>query len=283
MDNNVEQILDQIFPGLTPEKRQLVYRFARQVDYPAQTTLCREGEIENTFYIIVDGRVDVFKHLEGHMVYVNYLTSGDQFGDIALLLDMPRTATIITAEATRTLEIDRDSFTRFIETNAEIVVALSQMIIKRFLAQETKHLTEIARLKKRDIPVPKIFASYARTDEGFVTRLVNDLIRQKVDVWLDVYRLEPGKSWARQIGHALDKCQIMALVLSPDSVLSENVEDEWNYYLDLKKLVVPVLYKPCKIPYRLSKIQYINFYESDYNLALARLVATLHTQPEQDL
>jgi hypothetical protein len=97
-------------------------------------------------------------------------------------------------------------------------------------------------------------------------------------VWLDVFRIEPGRSWARQIGEALDACQVLLVVLSPESVASENVDDEWNYCLDQKKSIVVVLHEPCKVPYRLSKLQYINFHGADYDQALARLVATLNTQ-----
>jgi hypothetical protein len=56
-----------------------------------------------------------------------------------------------------------------------------------------------------------------------------------------------GQKLGRQIGEALDGCQMMLLVLSPNSVISENVEDEWNYYLT-KKPVVTVLYQPVNCP-----------------------------------
>jgi len=136
---------------------------------------------------------------------------------------------------------------------------------------------EIARLKRRDVPPPKVFVSYARTDEAFATRLVNNLLKQQINVWLDSFRIEAGRSWARQIGEALDKCQVMLLVLSPASVASENVDDEWNYWLDQKKPIVAVRHQPCKVPYRLSKLQHVNFHETDYDQALARVVATLNT------
>lgn len=271
------QTLAQIFPRLAPDALQRLFEAARVVELPAQTTLCREGELERSFYIIINGRVDVFKHLEGQRLLINQLSNGAHFGDIALLLDMPRTATIITAEATEVLEIDREIFTALLTTHPDLVVALSQLVLKRFLAQEEKQLIEIARLKRRDVPRPQVFLSYARVDEAFATRLANNLLKQQIDVWLDVFRLEPGKSWARQIGEALDTCQVLLVVLSAASVASENVEDEWNYYLDHKRPTVTAMHEPCKVPYRLSKLQHIDFHASDYDQALARLVATLNT------
>lgn len=278
MPDHPTQLLEQVFPKLSKDALADLCLSARLTRYPAQVTLCHEGEMEHCFYIVVDGRVDVYKHLEGQRLFINHLTAGAHFGDIALLLDLPRTATIITAEPTEVVEIDRDIFAQLLKTNPEIVVVLSQMVLKRFLAQEEKQLMEIARLKKRDAPPPKVFLSYARSDLSFATRLANSLLKQGIDVWLDVYRLEPGQSWARQIGEALDRCQAMLLVLSPAGVSSGNVEDEWNYYLDQKKPTVAVLYRPCKLPYRLSKLHFIDFHQTDYDQAAARTAATLTTQ-----
>jgi CRP-like cAMP-binding protein len=278
MADETLELLAQVFPKLSVEALDELRRKARITQHQAQVVLCHECEIEHCFYVVLRGAVDVCKILEGQRLLINQLTKGAHFGDIALLLDVPRTATIITAEPTQLLEIDRAIFTQLLQSNPDIVVALSQMILKRFLVQEEKQLTEIALLKKRDVPSARIFMSYARADAAFTTRLANNLLKQKIDVWLDVFRLEPGKSWARQVGKALDSCHAMLLVLSPASVSSENVDDEWNYYLDQKKPIFAVLHQPCKLPYRLSKLHYINFHETDYDQAVARTVATLNTQ-----
>ncbi|MBI4345947.1 MAG: TIR domain-containing protein [Elusimicrobia bacterium] len=270
-------VLRAVFPTLSPAALRRLRRSAKDVTQPADTTLCHEGEVEDAFYIIVDGMADVYKVTEGQKVFINHLGPGAQFGDLALLLDVPRTATIITSETTRLLVVDRAAFDELVKARPEIAVELSRMVLKRFLVQEEKRLLEIARLKKRDTPPPKVFVSYARVDEPFVTRLANGLIKQNIDVWLDRYRIEPAKSWARQIGEALDRCGVMLLVLSPASVASENVDDEWNYFLDTKRPVVVARLKACKVPYRLSKLQYVDFAGQDYDQALARVAATLNT------
>lgn len=249
----------------------------RRLSAPAQVTLCHEGEVEDAFYIIVEGSVDIFKILEGQRLVVNQLKAGGHFGDIALLLDQPRSATIVTAEPTELLVLDRAAFRAFIHEHAEIVVALSQMVIRRFLLQEEKQLTEIARLKKRSTVPATVFLSYARVDQALATRIANQLLKHGIDVWIDVYRIDPGRSWARQIGEALDQCQVMLTVLSPAAIASENVDDEWNYFLDQKKKIVSAFIAPCKVPYRLSKLQHVDFHAMEHDKAMARLVATLNT------
>lgn len=271
------RFLAEILPQIPETALADLESQARVQSYPAEVTLCHEGDVGQAFFLLLEGRVDVFKMLEGQRLHINQLEVGAHFGELALLLDRPRTATIITAEPTTVLEIDRAIFAGLLRTNPEVVVGLSQLALRRMLAQNEKHLMEIARLKKRGAPPGRVFISYARADAPFATRLANSLLKQNFDVWLDLYRLSPGRSWARQIGEALDACQVMVVVLSPRSVASENVEDEWNYYLDQRKQTVCVRVEPCKVPYRLSKLQYVDFHESDYDQALARIAATLNT------
>jgi CRP-like cAMP-binding protein len=277
MADSANRLLAQLLPHVSPAAVGELVRQARFASHPAEVTLCHEGEKEDGFYVIIEGRVDVFKMLEGQRLHVNQLGVGAHFGDLSLLLDVPRTATIVTAEPTRVIEIDRALFGELVRTNPEAVVALSRLALQRLLSQTEKHLMEIARLKKHGTPPGRVFISYAREDEAFATRLANNLLKQEIDVWLDTYRIMPGRSWARQIGEALDACQIMLVVLSASSVASENVEDEWNYYLDQKKCTLCVRIEPCKVPYRLSKLQYVDFHLADYDQALARVVATLNT------
>ncbi len=274
---SARDFLAQIFPHLGAGALSALLASARLVRHGASATLCNEGEIEHCFYVLVEGSVDVFRIFEGQRLLINQLHAGAHFGEIALLLDVPRTTSIVTAGPVLVLEVDDAIFAQLLKINPEIVVALSQLVVQRFLVQEQKHLLEIARLKKRDLPTAQVFLSYSRVDEAFVTRLANDLLKHGIEVWLDVFRLEPGTSWARQIGESLDSCQVMLLVLSPTSVGSENVDDEWNYYLDQKKPVVTVLHQPCKVPYRLSKLQYVDFHDQAYALALARLVVAFNT------
>ncbi|MBZ0305325.1 MAG: toll/interleukin-1 receptor domain-containing protein, partial [Anaerolineae bacterium] len=133
-----------------------------------------------------------------------------------------------------------------------------------------------AKHRRKITTPPKFFVSYARKDQRFVEQLAIDLKRRDIDVWLDLHNIDPGLSWSRQIGRALDLCSAMILVLSPDSLESENVDDEWNYYLDNKKMIVPLLYQECRVPFRLHKLQFINFVKQPYDAALSHLVSALH-------
>jgi formylglycine-generating enzyme required for sulfatase activity len=70
----------------------------------------------------------------------------------------------------------------------------------------------------------------------------------------------------------------MVVIISPDSMASTNVEDEWQAYLDDKKPVIPILHRPTSGPdihFQLRRIQYIDFYNQPYPIALDQLQAEL--------
>jgi tetratricopeptide (TPR) repeat protein len=104
-----------------------------------------------------------------------------------------------------------------------------------------------------------VFICYSRKDEGFVLKLATNLKNQGVPIWLDQWDIPTGANWDRTIEKALDESNRLLLILSPSSANSDEVQCEWREALDDKKVVVPILYQPCEIPYRLNTIQYIDF------------------------
>jgi tetratricopeptide (TPR) repeat protein len=104
-----------------------------------------------------------------------------------------------------------------------------------------------------------VFICYSRKDEEFVIKLATNLKRQGVPVWLDQWDIPHGANWPREIDRSLSDCARLLLVLSPASVDSDEVQSEWYTVLDEKKVVVPILYQKCHIPFRLKPIQYIEF------------------------
>ena len=119
-----------------------------------------------------------------------------------------------------------------------------------------------------------IFFSYARADEAFALQLYNDLVRHGVQAWVDQLHLPPGKSWDREIETILKSAETVLIIMSGEAVSSENVLDEIHYALEAKKHIIPILLKPCEIPYRLKRKQAIDF-RKDYADALQRLLTQL--------
>jgi tetratricopeptide (TPR) repeat protein len=104
-----------------------------------------------------------------------------------------------------------------------------------------------------------VFICYSRKDKDFVIKLAKNLKSQGVHVWLDQWDIPHGANWNRTIEKALIDCASLLIVLSLASVESDAVQSEWLTALDDKKVIVPILYQRCRIPFRLKPIQYIDF------------------------
>ena len=118
------------------------------------------------------------------------------------------------------------------------------------------------------------FFSYSRNDSEFVLKLAKELRFTNANIWLDQLDIKGGDRWDSAIENALEKCVGMIIILSPESVNSANVLDEVSYGLEEGKLIIPIFYKECKIPFRLRRLQYIDFTVS-YDEGLKNLLAAL--------
>jgi hypothetical protein len=127
-------------------------------------------------------------------------------------------------------------------------------------------------MEDTDLNRARIFFSYSRRDGEFALRLAKDLRKRGVQVWLDQLDIPSGARWDDEIEVALRITKTMLVILSPDSVGSEHVRDEVNVALRDGDHIIPVLYRSCEVPLRLSRVQYVDF-TGDYASGLARLHA----------
>ena len=129
--------------------------------------------------------------------------------------------------------------------------------------------------------IPAIFVSYCRSDSEFALRLVQDLKAAGVNVWLDQLDIAPGMAWDIAVEAALFNCPSMLVILSSVSVSSENVRDEVSFALSKQKRLIPVLYRDCDVPFRLARLQHIDF-RTDYARGLERLQNVLGAAPRPE-
>ena len=104
-----------------------------------------------------------------------------------------------------------------------------------------------------------VFFSYSRDDSEFVLDLAKKLRAAGRNVWLDQLDIETGERWDSSIEKALEKADVLLVVLSKTSVDSNNVMDEVSFALEEGKRILPVLYEDCDIPFRLRRLQFADF------------------------
>jgi hypothetical protein len=131
---------------------------------------------------------------------------------------------------------------------------------------------------------PAVFICYSRHDRDFVDRLTADLKRQGVNTWRDVDDI-PGQlqanlqGWRAAVQDALETCEAMLVVLTPDALSSSEVQAEWNDFASRRRPIFPVVVRECTVPFYL-KIYQIWDLSSDYKRQLAMLAAALRRATE---
>jgi hypothetical protein len=126
-----------------------------------------------------------------------------------------------------------------------------------------------------NIPRMQYFFSYSRHDSDLVNKLASDLKQRNINVWLDQLDIPPGAKWDSTIEHALDEASGIILVLSGNSVASDNVMDEVAYAIENKKHIIPLLIDDCKVPFRVARIQQINF-KDDHHKGIEAIIGTIN-------
>ncbi len=121
------------------------------------------------------------------------------------------------------------------------------------------------------------FFSYSREDGEFAKKLAADLKSAGANVWMDQLDIEPGMRWDDAISQALESSPRVLVILSPASAKSENVSDEVSFALSKTKQIIPVLFRDCDVPFRIARLQHVDF-RNDYNTGLQLLLQTLSLQ-----
>ena len=118
-----------LFAGLSKQELRQLARASEDLEVPQGTTLCREGDLGSEFFVIVDGEVDVTRNGE------KVATRGpaDFVGEIALVEDTRRTATVTARTPLRCFVLTRRSFKTLIDENPtverKILRALAQRVV----------------------------------------------------------------------------------------------------------------------------------------------------------
>ena len=105
-----------LFDGLARGELEELAKVTEDLDDEAGKVLCREGETAREFFVIVEGEVDVAKG----GAEIRTLSSGDFFGEIGLLEDVPRTATVTAKTPVRYFVLTRQSFRSLLDRQPEI-------------------------------------------------------------------------------------------------------------------------------------------------------------------
>lgn len=103
---------------------------------------------------------------------------------------------------------------------------------------------------------PRVFLSYSRTDGPLAADLARRL--RKADVWIDYRDLEPGRSWTEQLLAEVDAADVLVLLVSPRSLASDHVGQEWRRAQARGIPVVLAIGEPAPLPDALADAPWVD-------------------------
>ena len=126
------KIIPRAFPGIQPEEVQEIIMNSRIREYPPETVICKENEIGTVFYMVLEGDFEVSKLINNtEKRLLKSLTAGDFFGEMALIHNAPRAATVITKTNVIVLELDKDGFDQVLKHSPSVAMAMVGEISNR--------------------------------------------------------------------------------------------------------------------------------------------------------
>lgn len=132
-----------LFSKIETSKLKLIAFTSERRLFPAGTVICREGEPGDAAFVLVKGHGDVTVSTPQGEVKVNESHPNDIIGEIAVLCDVPRTATVTACSDVTALVISRDLFFRLIQEFPSIGLELMREMGMK-LVQATDRLRQMS-------------------------------------------------------------------------------------------------------------------------------------------
>lgn len=129
--------------NLSDDKLEALAAKARAVKFPKHSIIISEGDETRSLYIIVSGKVRIFSSDDKNKeVTLLIQEAGSHFGELALLSDEPRSASVQTLEPTSCAMISKPDFLFWLEANPDVAIALLGVLSEkiRFLTEKVKQM-----------------------------------------------------------------------------------------------------------------------------------------------
>lgn len=120
-----------VFNSLPTQRADSIAASLQSIDVPAGETIVRQGGPADKFFIVVEGQVEVVRDEDGQERPIASLGRGHFFGEVSIMRDLPRAATVRATEDTRLLAMERDTFRDIVAQSMETTTDFDQVIRSR--------------------------------------------------------------------------------------------------------------------------------------------------------
>jgi signal transduction histidine kinase len=172
----IKDALESAFPGLSQAELDGLVRVVRLGTYPPDTIICQEGAMESTLYVILDGWVEISKHLEGAAPRVlHHQGPGNFFGEMALIQDQPRAATVRALQQCTLLELTKQEFNDLLDRNPAVAFVVMRKLTSRLRDSDQMAIID---LRQKNLELAQAYdrlAEEERMRSEFLTTISNEL------------------------------------------------------------------------------------------------------------
>ena len=172
-----------LFAAFSEQQIATLLNYVQHRSYPRSVYVMQAGDETDSLYVMLSGKVKiVITDDQGREVILGFMGSQDFFGEMGILDDAPRSASVYTLEPCEMLRLSKAGFINCLKENAEVAMLVIRNLVRRLREADRK----IESLALIDV-------------SGRVARLLIDMA-QEVDGRLVVPRMPAKQEIARMIG-----------------------------------------------------------------------------------
>ncbi len=140
-------LLQLAFKGLKDEELAEIAELTQLHGYPADHVLCHEGAFEDVLYIVADGSVVISKKMpdESSERVLRVAGRGDLVGEMALIQNAPRAATVRTITDCTLLEMKKQDFETILSRSPRMAVDVIRITLDRMRANDHMAIADLQR------------------------------------------------------------------------------------------------------------------------------------------
>ncbi|HYQ95173.1 MAG TPA: cyclic nucleotide-binding domain-containing protein [Burkholderiales bacterium] len=166
-----------LFSLLRDTELMLLTQVLLRKPYPKNSTVVAAGDPADALYIVISGRLKVImSDKEGREVILAILNQGDFFGEMGLIDQAPRSATVVAIDSCELLTMTRADFTKCLQKNFDLTMNVILGLVKRLREADRK----IGSLALMDVcgRVARLLMEMAETVDG--QKVVTKLPKQQI-------------------------------------------------------------------------------------------------------
>lgn len=236
----IRRILEQVplLASLSAQQLDTLAELAEVCEFQPGEALIKEGDVGDCFYILEQGTVVVTKQLANMELVIARRGPGSLLGEMALVEDTVRSATVQAETPVRALRISREGFDHMLSSNLNVAMDVIREISHRLretdqqmiasLLQKNEELRQAHMLLERSYDATLIALSRAldlrdRETEGHSVRVANLAVEIGKELGLDEHQLQA--LWRGGLLHDIGKIGVPDTILQKQTALTP---EEWE-------------------------------------------------------